>query len=301
MKGGSGTGYRLRFWRQDVRHENQGFTIVEVLIVLVVTGALFVSAAIAISGRTNQTEFQQSVNGIVSQIRQIINETASGYYPNTGNFSCKNNNNSLQIVPGASAQGTNTGCIFLGKVVQFGVSATTPQQFAVFPIAGLQLDKNGNEVQLLSDANPSAIYPSVAQPGAPDDSVTNPLLYGLKVPVATIGEVGMYYDGNKANTIGAFAIIPTLGSYAGTPQLQSGSQQYDIYPIIGSSLGSTVGSTVGSTNTYLNGIAPRPQIASKGIQICFDSASSNQSGLVTVGGAGQQLAVTLSIVNQKGC
>src|SRR5688572_7392102 len=66
----------------------RGFTVIEVLIVMVVTGMLFVSAAILIAGRRAQTEFNQGIRQVQSQIQQVISEVATGYYPNPNTFRC---------------------------------------------------------------------------------------------------------------------------------------------------------------------------------------------------------------------
>ena len=302
MKGGLRTRYQaLSAWRElqqqtrvaDAQStRNSGFTIVEVMIVLAVTGALFISAAVAISGRTNKTQFQQAINDVVTSLRQNINSTSIGYYPNTSNFTCKNSSNTMNIISGTNKQGTNNDCIFLGKATQFGVTGTDPEQYVTYPIAALRQDSAGDQVHDFNSAKAAAIYPSSAQSSAPDDSSADRLMYGLTVSK-------MYYNGNTANSIGAFAIISDVTTYSySNSKLQSGSQQLMLVPITGSSLNDTKGNAVNKINAALQS----PSAATSGIQICFDSGSTDQSGLVTIGGSGgQQLTVTLQIKNGKGC
>ncbi|MGF7228517.1 MAG: prepilin-type N-terminal cleavage/methylation domain-containing protein [Candidatus Saccharibacteria bacterium] len=271
---------------------SSGFTIVEVMVVLAVTGVLFISAALAISGRTNKTQFQQSINDVVTMLSQSINSTSIGYYPNASNFACKNSSNSLVITGGANKQGTNNDCIFLGKATQFGVNGTDPQLTATFPIAALREDASGNEVQSLATAKPAVIYPSSAQTNAPNDVTTDPLLYGLTVS-------SMYYNNNPSNKIGAFAIITDLSRYSySNSQLQSGSQQMILVPIINTNLNSSIATMAGAINTNLiSSVA-----ATSGVQICLNSGTTNQSGLVTIGGSGsQQLTVSVIIKAAPGC
>lgn len=119
-----------------------GFTIIEVMIVLAVTGALFVSAALLIAGRQQQTQFDQSIREVQSQIQQVINEIGHGFYPNSGDFSCEAGSSGPPTFTGAAAgQGTNEGCIFLGKAIQFGVADTDPEIFDVMTIAGRQKER----------------------------------------------------------------------------------------------------------------------------------------------------------------
>lgn len=301
MKGGLRTRYRTALRRGEQHQDsvaiadvckNAGFTVVEVMIVLAVTGLLFVSAAVAISGRTNKTQFQQSINDIVTALQQNINSTAIGYYPNASNFKCSNGGGTMAITSGTNASGTNSDCIFLGKAIQFGVTGTDPEQYVTYPIAALRVDTNNEEVHDIAAAKPAVIYPSAQQPNAPNDTQTDRLLYGLTVSK-------MFYNNNTGNTIGAFAVISDLSTYSySNSQLQSGSQQLILVPISTTGLNDTVANIASKINQKL----PASPTATSGVQICFDSGTTDQSGLVTVGGSGgQQLNVTLQIKSGKGC
>jgi prepilin-type N-terminal cleavage/methylation domain-containing protein len=300
MKGGLRTRYQTALRRGKQHHDSAavedasraGFTIVEVMIVLAITGLLFISAAVTMNGRTNKTQFQQSINDVASALRQNINSTAIGYYPNSDNFNCQNSSGALKITGGSNKQGMNNDCIFLGKVVQFGVTGTDPQQYATFPIAALRVDTNGEEVHDIAMANPTAIYPSPQQPNAPNDVSTDKLMYGLTVSK-------MIYNNSTTNTIGSFAVISDLSTYSySDSKLQSGSQQLILVPIATSGLNSSIGSMASTINQKLATSVK----ATAGIQICFDSGTTDQSGLVTIGGSGgQQLNVSLAIKNGKGC
>lgn len=280
--------------------KNQGFTVVEVMIVLAITGALFISAATMISGRTAKTQFEQSINQMTGQIRQQINDVSSGYYPNSNNFVCEPNaaKNAVTITAASTTdnQGTNTGCVFLGKTLYFGKAAgTDPEQYVSFPMAALQRDAAGDEVTSIAAAAPAVIYPVTPNPNAPNGSQTTPLQYGLKVSK-------MYYNGNASNSIGAVAFLSSLGQYNGT-ELVSGSQQVSMIPIRNTSISRTsigtaasdINANVVSSSTFF--ATPATEVA-----ICFDSGTTNQSGLVTIGGGnGRQLSVTLSIKGNAGC
>lgn len=263
--------------------KQRGFTIVEVIIVLAVTSAMFVMAAYAINGKQNQAEFQQAVNDIRSSLQQEIDQVAAGDYTDTGNFTCDGTLGNEIIQPGVNKQGSNTGCIFLGKVLQFGVHGTDPQQYISYSIAGLQVN-NGSLVA----AKPVAIAPGVVtHTNYPDASVKNELHDGLHV-------VSMSYNGNN---IGAVAFISSLGQYSGTTLL-SGSQTIDLIPISTSALNTTSGATVDAINQHL---ATSPKNPNGGVQICFASAGTNQSGLITIGGGGRSLSVTLQIKGNLTC
>lgn len=284
----------------------RGFTIVETMIVLAVTGLLFLMAAIAVSGEQNRTEFQQAINNIQSGIQQTINQVAAGDYPNTNNFRCDGTGGSLSIhsATNPNNQGSNTGCVFLGKVLQFAKSPSTdPQQYVAYTIAGLQCINGyiGGNVNIpcdgtLGQTDPVAIAPGGPSdnPGYPDASVTSVLQYGLKVPAN-----GMHYiDGSgTSHPIGAVAFISSLGSYTGSGLL-SGSQQIDMYPVDGSTLNDTKPGTVDQINSHLKSSPKNP---AGGVQICFASSGINESGLITIGSNGRTLSVTLAIKYNRTC
>jgi prepilin-type N-terminal cleavage/methylation domain-containing protein len=265
----------------------QGFTIVEVMIVLAVTGALFISAALLISGRQNQTEFDQGIRQIQSQIQQTINEVSTGFYPNKSNFTCTAAAGSINISPGGNGQGTNNGCIFLGKVMQFKVNGTIPEQFATFSVAGLQKNSSGNDVASLSEASPLAIAPGPSHANIPDITQKTALQSGLTT-------VSMTASGNS---VGAVGFISSVAQISGG-SVVSGSQQVNVIPINTTALNTTTGTVADAIDARL---ATSPSNPGGGVQICFASGGTNQSGLITIGSSGRQLSVTLDIKGNKTC
>ncbi|HKR82222.1 MAG TPA: prepilin-type N-terminal cleavage/methylation domain-containing protein [Candidatus Saccharimonadales bacterium] len=284
MKGGlqanSRTGDSKRQWRA-------GFTVVEVMIVLAVTGLLFVAAATLISGKQNQAAFDQGIQQVQSQLQQAINEVASGYYPNLSNFTCKNTGGLLAISAGAAAQGTNGDCLFVGKVLQFGSGVgTDPEKFATFSLAGLRTDAAGNQNMTLAATSPTVI---------PNSTTTAQLEGGLSVD-------SMWYGGVKTNTISALAFTSSLGTVSGSGIL-SGTQQVNMIPVTSTALTQDTSATPGTIHNVLSNAGALVNPAG-GIQICFASGGTDQSGLVTIGNSGasgRELGVTVDIKSGRSC
>ncbi len=270
----------------------QGFTIVEVLVVFAVTGLLFVSAAIMISGRQNQAAFNQAIQQVQSQIQQNINDVSVGFYPNRNNFQCAASGTGPLLASGANQQGTNSGCIFVGKAMQFAVQNTKPEQFAVFTIAGLQNDPaTGQDVQTLAQAKPMAVAPSTAQPLLPDQTDKGELQSGLTT-------YKMWYNNGGADVpIGAVAFTSSLASYS-SGSIVSGSQQVNVVPVAGTVINSQRTAVADAIDASLATSVMNP---ANGVSVCFVSAGTNQSGLVVIGGNGHPLAVTLTIKGNKTC
>lgn len=238
------------------RQRASGFTIVEVLIVLAVTGLLFVSAVAYISGRQDKTEFMTAINGAQQQFQQLINETQSGYYGST-NFSCHGNKNGT--APTINGRDSNTGCIFLGRVISDSGSG-----LVVYPVIGNQQFNNRGVLQQVSTLAQAAPTPGPA-------STYTPLVLDNGLSVGSV----MSVVAGSMTPAGAMGIITSLANYTGSNcngGLCSGAQQFRLYSINTQGVFTPVDS----------------------MQLCLASGTTNQSGLISISGQGS-LSVTLSI------
>lgn len=268
----------------------RGFTIIETLMVLAISAGLFVAVAATLAGRQNRTEFDQSIQDIKAQIQQAISEVGSGVYANTNNFTCTPGGLGPNLTAGSGNQGGNSGCIFLGKAIQFGVSGTSnPEETRSYIIAGLQKDSSGQEVATYAAAKPTVVAPSTASPSTPDASIKGILQYGV-----TTKEV--YYGSPKVN-IGAIAFVSKLATYS-SGAVVSGASQVNIVPITGTSINASTTATAQAINANLATSTLNP---ATGVSLCFVSGGSNQSGLITIGGNSRQLTVSLSVKENKTC
>lgn len=257
-----------------------GFTIVETLIVLGVSGMLFLGAILLVAGQQRKVEFTQAAQDIQSVIRQNISEVGSGYYPNGGNVRCVVAGNNLNItqVAAGTAQGSNTGCVFLGKVMQFGVAGTNPQEYVVHTVAGLQ---DGQDGSLLA-ANPKVV-------NIDSSRITGQLRNGL-----TISSMRYVKDGVRTN-IGAVAFLNGLGNFEAGTGLMSGTQQLTLVPVANSGTvpSTTVIGVVGAIDTQLRN-ADNIVNPNGGVELCF-AGDRGQWALATIGGNGRDLSVKLDI------
>lgn len=269
-----------------------GFTIFETMIVLAVTGGLFVLIVVTLAGRQASAEFTHSIQSIQSQMQQVIDQTANGFFPNTDNFSCTGAGGSVQITAGGNTQGTNQTCVFLGRVIQFGVKNTSPEQYQVYTIAGLRSALAGSPSPF-QNADPTVVGVNYAasDAGLTPFSTSESLQYGLTT---------LWMKAGGAN-IGAVGFLMEPGSLSSSSGLyQSGAQQVDLVPIPTTSLGQTLHDVANAINANLD--SPSLSVnPSGGVQICFVSGGTNQSGLITIGGSGRQLVVKLDIKSDRDC
>lgn len=290
------TGVRAPFYKLAVRTMSKqpaGFTVVETMVVLAVTGALFVAIATTLSGRQNAAEFTHAIQSIQSQIQQTIDQVSQGFYPNQSNFICTNGAGTVQLSAGSNMQGTNQDCVFLGKVIQFAVKDTNPEIYQVYTIAGLR-NATAGAASPFSNASPTVL-------GVSGDytsySTARSLEYGLTAVWAKSVSTGA--------TIGSVGFLMEPGSLvsSSTSGYASGSQQVDLVALPGTDLHQFVSQAVPLIETALRdpSLAADAPIPSGGVQICFASGGTNQSGLLTIGGSGRQLLVKLDIKSNKTC
>jgi prepilin-type N-terminal cleavage/methylation domain-containing protein len=277
------------------RSASAGFTVIEVLIVLAVSGMLFVSAAIMISGRQNQTGFDQSIRQVQSQVQQTISDVATGYYPNSENFRCTISGGNPTLSAGAAAQGSNSGCIFVGKALQFGVGAANSNLFNSYTIAGVQRGgAGGGETSSMAEANPTVVAPGATHnsAGYPDNTVQDELQNGL-TPVRM-----WYNNGGGDVAIGAVAFTNSFAQFSGG-SVVSGAGQVNVIPVNNTSLGNSKTVVVEAMNgDGGDRLTSSPANPTQGVFMCFDSGGTNQWGIIRIGGERRTLSVTLTIKNK---
>lgn len=128
-----------------------GYTIIEVLIVLAVSGLIFIIAANFINGKQARVSFQQGVNEFDSRIQGVISDVTDGHYSDIP-FTCKQTGaGPLQITSTAKEQGTNPECVFMGKMFHF---RPNDPRYEVFSLAGAREKFGGG---------PVTVFPAEAQ------------------------------------------------------------------------------------------------------------------------------------------
>lgn len=254
------------------------------------------------------------IHDLQQQIQQIINETASGYYPNNGSFSCSASGGNPPVISTSGAdQGTNATCVFVGKALRFGdaggAGTLDNNTYTVYPLVANRQNNLGQEVTAYGatgDAHQVVIAPGVNtnnDPGFPDDSTVQHLPSGITFNYAN----GSYDPANPAkpaNRIAVVGLLSSLGSYSADPSddgsqvLSSGSQQLGLYEFDGGvvpwgSATNTGGTVVDALNR--NGVVPQ----SGNVKLCFTSGTTDESGLITI--AKGSLVASLQVYGGKAC
>lgn len=267
------------------RLARDGFTIVETMIVLAVTGVLFVSFVATISGRQDRVRFQQSVNAIKGELEQIINEAQTGYFPSNAQFHCTISGGNLNIEEPDPAnpvgQGRNEQCVFLGKVLQFGTAfGTDMERYAIYTIAG---QNNANDFE---SSTPKVV---AFDDGTSPLTETKPLQNGLSVQRIWYGEAA------TAVSVGAVGFTTYFATQDGSP---FGRQSVQVIPVGETSFDND---GIAKINENLKDPGKSPHNPAGGVKMCFTSGTTDQSGLITLGGGSGVSGVTLEIKNGKTC
>ena len=256
------------------RKATGGYTIVETLIYLAVTSALFLAVSIMISGQRSRAEFTQTVRDVESVVRDIVNDTSTGYYPTDNDFQCFDNLGLIQVNSGSpQEQGTNSECIFLGRVLHFPIDSD-PQKLTVYTVVGRRVaDGTTNNVSAYTEADPTA---DIDLPNSEFDFSKAISFLSIKYGSGTnIGAFGIYSS-----------LSPSLGSN------KSGSLTANLLPI-----------TSTSNNSNQNQVFNRINAADisvlnpdEGIIICMQGGD-NRYATITVGASNRQLAVETLITD----
>ena len=276
-----------------------GYTIVEVLIFLAISSLMFLMAAAFISGKQSAVEFKQSSNDINTQIRSLVNDVSNGQYPPSAHFSCSAPplGGAPSITAGATDQGSNGGCIFMGKVVQFNV-AGNPAAYNVYTIAGRQTGPTGSSVTTFAEAQPIAVDLGTI-------NLTDKKILQSGLVVTNVLQCKGDCMGSNRKAIGSFGFFGSLGNYglsqSSTPE--SGAQTVVTASIPNSSFGDSEITAVTNIKLQAQYIISTNNILTNNIMgdgnyvlVCFKNGSKTAS--VSIGGQnGQQLTTTLETGN----
>lgn len=109
-----------------MKHTRQnGFTVVETLIVIAVTGMMFASVSLLVRGQISKAQYKDGAFQLQSMVNDVINDVQTGYYPNmyTGSTDCTG--------AGQASSGKSTSCVIAGKRLTFNANNLTIETLAV--------------------------------------------------------------------------------------------------------------------------------------------------------------------------
>jgi type II secretory pathway pseudopilin PulG len=293
-----------------------GFTIVETMIFLAISGLMFVLAISAMSGKQQQTEFQTGVSTLRSELTQNLSSVDTGDYPALNNLiNCTASDNGSPTFDGTKPDGT---CTLIGEILLFNNNS-----YYVMPVFGRTY------VGSAADQEPAVNF-NEEVPTIDTNSVDTNIVQQVTMPFQTYitnntSDPNISIGPGHYDTIGLFGFSTNNSTDTGSP-LSSGSQQVEVFvmPInySNSETPAEIATTFnlsGLTNcTYtdagdnesagacLGGTNPsypaEPINPSGGISFCIASGTTdNQSALFTIGGFNLPDQVTYAIKSSSNC
>ncbi len=283
-----------------------GFTIIETLIVLGVTAILLFSVLLLVGGKTSQAQFASGINSVKTNLQQIIDTASNGSYPNKGNFTCSLSGGAISLgySVGSSQQGSNYGCTFIGSMIifsKYSQPSGANQSYTIHTIVGQQCTSTSYTTSFSTCQLPTAQDFSDTDPYAlPSQTGTQSsqtLLSGISLVSTTLtnsaGTTVTYSSPTTPPGV-AFLVNPAQQASAISPSvnLSPGALQLSLYSY-----------TSGCPTS--GALFPTAQscslTAENQIALCFASSTTDQSGLVSLGGGGLQSTVSLKIFGGNNC
>ncbi|MBA2278918.1 type II secretion system protein [Candidatus Saccharibacteria bacterium] len=137
-----------------------GYTITEVMIVLVVSAAMFTAIVVGFRGRQAEVEFTQAVRNFEAKIQNMQSDVVNGYYPN--GFACTASGVSRPNVNNSSVStdpGTQINCIFMGKL---WISDTSSSEVRTIlgkrQVSGVDITTTNNNLRQINRDGLADIY-----------------------------------------------------------------------------------------------------------------------------------------------
>lgn len=261
---------------------HSGYTIVEVMLFLAISTAMFASVVTALNFQNRRSQFTESVQTFNQKLIDVLNDVDTGYFPSNSDFKCDLVGGTPAITGGAGnnvEQGKNENCIFAGKAIQLSPDSQGADKFKIYTLVGARVTNNsGNieEVARVEDANITVIPESVS-PAAVDSGELSAQTEIKKV----------IYKSGSTNTLGGgFAILSGFGQNASgsSTGLKSGNIRSVLAAVTGSSLGQTTtqftGQIANITSTSINSV-------NSGVLLCFQEPGGSQGrwASILIGGA----------------
>jgi prepilin-type N-terminal cleavage/methylation domain-containing protein len=182
-----------------------GYTIIEIMIVLAISGVIFISGLALFNGQGAEVNFDQAVNDLASELStQARSVSASQFYGAQG-YTCTASGNppraTLSPLGGGSGA-TNQDCLSIGKAFESIVAAN---DIFIYNVLGNRLTYSGGTplgpASTLTEANPT-----IATADGTDLSTDYKLGGGLKIISSKVADpagilspsslVGYYIDFN---------------------------------------------------------------------------------------------------------
>lgn len=303
--------------------QDNGYTIVETMIVLAVSATMLISAMAFINGRQGRTEFSNAVRSFETSMADIASDVSSGYYSSpradAGANRCRvTTGGQLQpdsaAVP-AAARGASQGCIFIGVAVQFAPKDDGGYESMVtYGLLGTQY-KDGNvdngESRSINDSKVAVIPQSRTVRSIGSGATVGCVKYSTNpaFKVATSGGVAPCSSAGSNHS----SLLSFLTTYQGIDvsivdgkEQDGGSSQVDMLVSKDSTMSGYLRDEATVTAALENSKDPKVDAATAttvrpagGLYVCLQSGGSNQYAIINLGGQSSRFNSVSTIYSGK--
>lgn len=247
-----------------------GYTIVEIMIVLAISGVIFISGLALFNGQGAQVNFDQAVNDLASELSTQARSVSASQFYGVGGYICTASGNPPRATLSAALDGgsgaTNSDCLSIGKVFE---SIAAANDVFIYNVLGNRLTYSGGTplgpASSLAEANPT-----IATANGVDLSTDYKLGGGLKIISSKVADsagilspsslVGYYIDFNGESGTSQSGGILTAKAY------NLGSSSHDV--------------SAAKTCVEGSGCSAPSDISSW--QICLESSDAKRRALLVV-------------------
>lgn len=129
-----------------------GFTIIEVMLFLAISGALVVALLVTVGTTISRQRFSDSINSTQAFVQQQVNETLNVVNDRENNGGCSVGSGTTVIGGGTTGRGASD-CVVLGRALDFTPDSETVK---TYPVVGYEPDTTtGTGAALLASYRPS--------------------------------------------------------------------------------------------------------------------------------------------------
>lgn len=208
-----------------------GYTITEVLIVLAISSSMFLVANTFLSGRVAETNFRTGVNEMASLIQDVIDQVNYGQY-NDRPITCSINGGGIIETSqgGANEQGSNTPCIYIGKIFTFNANS---QIYYLDTLAGKKLTDDNATINTIAPTTINSLRLSKTFPGGLKYNSNSNYTFGFiqnpnsSVQAGSSNVDNLWtYDGNAYSSTSRVSIC-LIGTNSRTAKISIGANAND--------------------------------------------------------------------------
>lgn len=258
------------------RTERPGFTVIEVMLFLAITGVMLMVVFIGMGSQISRTRFNDGVRSTQAYFQKRYNDVATGVNYRGENLGC--NATTVTVSSSSPKKPGKTDCIMMGQVITFD---TGSDELVAYPVVG---SEPTNEPQSNASIGEivAAYNPTVVMDSSTTERYTLP--WGAKIERTCRGV--------EMNTVTEYNITGNCSSSADAgidaflllrSPISSSVMSY-AFPK-GSELGSSRGIKLTKINDSTGYIDFQSTDYQKPVNICIASATSGLYGAIRLGGS----------------